>query len=76
MLVIGLCISIISVNIINYLIYLTMGQIILCDLFVSSLFNLLFVLKLGYYLSLDARSIVFLNLLDSFKQSLKHLRGV
>ena len=76
MLVIGLCISIISVNIINCLIYLTMGQIILCDLFVSSLFNLLFVLKLGYYLSLDARSIVFLNLLDSFKQSLKHLRGV
>lgn len=66
MLVIGLCISIISVN---YLIDLTIGQIILSELFVSSFWYLLFLLKLGYYLSLGVRSIVFLNLLDSFKQS-------
>lgn len=61
---------------VNYLYNLTSGQMNLFDVFVTLNFSLLVVLKLGYYLSLEMRSIVFLNLLDSFKYYLKHFRGL
>lgn len=61
-----------------YIIYynLTNGQMNLFHLVVTLSYSLLVVLKLGYYLSLDVRSIVFLNLLDYFKQYVKHFRGI
>ena len=69
MLVIGL-INIISVN---YLSDLTKVGQIKNGLLVFPL-NTLLLLKLGFIMSLDARSISFLNLLDFFKQSFKYLR--
>ena len=66
MLVIGL-INIISVN---YLSDLTKVGQIKNGLLVFPL-NTLLLLKLGFIMSLDARSISFLNLLDFFKQSFK-----